>query len=53
MIDYWLNRCRQANQALAFRVMLSCPDYEGTIPQWLPGEQGLTKLFDSEKGSIR
>ena len=35
MIDDWLNRCRQANQALAFRVMLSWPGHEGTIPQWL------------------
>ena len=35
MIDDWLSRCRQANQALAFRVMLSWPGHEGTIPQWL------------------
>jgi hypothetical protein len=35
MIDGWLSRCRQANQALAFRVMLSWPGHEGTIPQWL------------------
>jgi hypothetical protein len=35
MIDEWLLRCRQANQALAFRVMLSWPGHEGTIPQWL------------------
>jgi len=35
MIDDWLNRCRQANQTLAFRVMLSWPGHEGTIPQWL------------------
>jgi hypothetical protein len=35
MIDDWLFRCRQANQALAFRVMLSWPGHEGTIPQWL------------------
>ncbi|NMC37970.1 MAG: DUF4832 domain-containing protein [Bacteroidales bacterium] len=35
MIDEWLERCRQANQALAFRVMLSWPGHEGTIPQWL------------------
>jgi hypothetical protein len=35
MIDDWLKRCREANQALAFRVMLSCPGHEGTIPQWL------------------
>ena len=35
MIDEWLSRCRQANQALAFRVMLSWPGYENTIPQWL------------------
>ena len=35
MIDDWLARCRQANQALAFRVMLSWPGHEGTIPQWL------------------
>lgn len=35
MIDGWLDRCRQANQALAFRVMLSWPGHEGTIPQWL------------------
>jgi hypothetical protein len=35
MIDDWLARCRKANQALAFRVMLSWPGHEGTIPQWL------------------
>jgi hypothetical protein len=35
MIDEWLQKCRQANQALAFRVMLSWPGHEGTIPQWL------------------
>jgi hypothetical protein len=35
MIDDWLQRCREANQALAFRVMLSWPGHEGTIPQWL------------------
>ena len=35
MIDEWLLRCRQANQTLAFRVMLSWPGHEGTIPQWL------------------
>lgn len=35
MIDDWLKRCRQNNQALAFRVMLSWPGHEGTIPQWL------------------
>lgn len=35
MIDDWLKRCREANQALAFRVMLSWPGYENTIPQWL------------------
>jgi hypothetical protein len=35
MIDEWLLRCRQTNQALAFRVMLSWPGHEGTIPQWL------------------
>jgi hypothetical protein len=35
MIDDWLKRCREANQALAFRVMLSWPGQEGTIPQWL------------------
>ena len=35
MIDDWLARCREANQALAFRVMLSWPGHEGTIPQWL------------------
>ena len=35
MIDDWLRRCRAANQALAFRVMLSWPGHEGTIPQWL------------------
>jgi hypothetical protein len=35
MIDGWLKRCREANQALAFRVMLSWPGHEGTIPQWL------------------
>lgn len=35
MIDDWLTRCRKANQALAFRVMLSWPGHEGTIPQWL------------------
>jgi hypothetical protein len=35
MVDDWLTRCRQANQALAFRVMLSWPGHEGTIPQWL------------------
>ena len=35
MIDGWLERCREANQALAFRVMLSWPGYENTIPQWL------------------
>jgi len=35
MIDDWLKRCREANQALAFRVMLSWPGHEGTIPQWL------------------
>ena len=35
MIDDWLKRCRQANQTLAFRVMLSWPGHEGTIPQWL------------------
>ncbi len=35
MIDDWLQRCRQSNQALAFRVMLSWPGHEGTIPQWL------------------
>ena len=35
MIDDWLNRCRQSNQTLAFRVMLSWPGHEGTIPQWL------------------
>ena len=35
MIDDWLVRCRQANQALAFRIMLSWPGHEGTIPQWL------------------
>jgi hypothetical protein len=35
MIDDWLRRCRQANQTLAFRVMLSWPGHEGTIPQWL------------------
>ena len=35
MIDEWLKKCREANQALAFRVMLSWPGHEGTIPQWL------------------
>lgn len=35
MIDDWLSRCRKANQALAFRVMLSWPGHDGTIPQWL------------------
>ncbi len=35
MIDDWLMRCRQNNQALAFRVMLSYPGHEGTIPKWL------------------
>ncbi len=35
MIDDWLKKCRQANQTLAFRVMLSWPGHEGTIPQWL------------------
>jgi hypothetical protein len=35
MIDDWLKKCREANQALAFRVMLSWPGYENTIPQWL------------------
>ena len=35
MIDEWLARCREANQALAFRVMLSWPGHEGTIPRWL------------------
>lgn len=35
LIDDWLLRCRAANQALAFRVMLSWPGHEGTIPQWL------------------
>lgn len=35
MIDDWLKRCKEANQALAFRVMLSWPGHEGTIPQWL------------------
>jgi len=35
MIDEWLAKCRQDNQALAFRVMLSWPGHEGTIPQWL------------------
>ena len=35
MVDDWLRRCRDDNQALAFRVMLSWPGHEGTIPQWL------------------
>jgi len=35
MIDDVLEKCREANQALAFRVMLSYPGYEKTIPQWL------------------
>jgi hypothetical protein len=35
MIDDWLSRCRQSNQTLAFRVMLSWPGHEGTIPQWM------------------
>lgn len=35
MIDDWLRRCRQGNQALAFRVMLSWPGHEGTLPEWL------------------
>ncbi len=35
MIDEVLRKCREANQALAFRVMLSWPGHEGTIPQWL------------------
>lgn len=35
MIDDWLARCRKSNQALAFRVMLSWPGHEGTIPRWL------------------
>jgi hypothetical protein len=35
LIDDWLSRCRESNQALAFRVMLSWPGHEGTIPQWL------------------
>jgi hypothetical protein len=35
MIDDWLMRCRRDNQALAFRVMLSWPGHEGTIPQWM------------------
>jgi len=35
MIDEWLEKCREANQALAFRVMLSWPGYDNTIPQWL------------------
>ena len=29
MIDDWLKKCREANQALAFRVMLSWPGHEG------------------------
>lgn len=35
MIDDWLNRCRQNNQTLSLRVMLSWPGHRGTIPQWL------------------
>jgi hypothetical protein len=35
MIDDWLDRCRQANQALAFRVMLSNPGGRDVLPQWL------------------
>ncbi len=35
MIDEVLNKCREANQAMAFRVMLSYPGYENSIPQWL------------------
>lgn len=35
LIDDWLKECRESNQALAFRVMLSWPGYENTIPQWL------------------
>lgn len=35
LIDSWLEKCRESNQALAFRVMLSFPGHEGTIPQWL------------------
>ena len=35
MIDNWLKRCRESNQALAFRLMLIDPGNENTIPQWL------------------
>lgn len=35
MIDEVLRKCRESNQALAFRVMLSYPGYQNTIPQWL------------------
>lgn len=35
MIDEVLKKCREANQTLAFRIMLSYPGYNNTIPQWL------------------
>lgn len=44
MIDNWLAKCRRANQALAFRVMLSWPGHEGTIPQWLL-DKGIKYVF--------
>ncbi len=46
MIDEWLGRCREANQALAFRVMLSWPGHEGTIPQWLL-DKGIKYTFSA------
>ena len=35
MIDNWLKKCRESNQALAFRVMLIVPGDDSQIPQWL------------------
>ena len=50
MIDDWLNRCRQNNQTLAFRVMLSWPGHKGTIPQWLL-DKGIKYTYSKCQGA--